>query len=198
MARDVLLDADTFRILHGLKPLTPVLSASRADRQIVMTGYVARHALSRLRSEVEHLQTTGILRIEDVRRGTEAGERYRAFQRETDKGEAEAIAWALDRVPEQRPLFVSRDARARQFARQHRVPETDVMGLVVEAVLSGRLSRTEAKEALGVWDDPNQQLGRPKNYSSFEATFEAREQERLVWMDVTAIESPSPSDDTPS
>lgn len=193
--RDVLLDADAFRILHGLKLLDPVLSALQADRRLFMTGYVARHELSLLSQEVERLEATGVLRVEDVRRGTEAGNRYRAFQREADKGEAEAIAWALDRAPEERPLFVSRDAGARRFARQQRVPETDVMGLVVEAVLSGRLLRAAAESALVVWDDPNQQLGRPVDYEGFDATFAKRERERLAWTVVAATEPPPPTED---
>lgn len=179
--RDILLDADAFRILHGLKLLDEVLIALRPDRRLVMTGYVARHELSLLGREVERFEKAQTVRIEDVRRDSDAGRRYRVFQREADKGEAEAIAWALDAGPQARPLFVSRDAGARRFAKEHGVPETDVMGLVVEAVLTGRLTRERAAEALAVWDDRDQQLGRPSDYAGFEATFAVRERERLAW-----------------
>jgi predicted nucleic acid-binding protein len=179
--RDILIDADAFRILHGLKLLDEVLVALHADRRVVLTGYVARHELALLGREVERLEKAGVIVIVDVRRDSDAGRRYRIFQRETDKGEAEAIAWALDVPDDVRPLFVSRDAGARRFARAQGVPETDVMGAIVEAVHAGRLPRERAQVALAVWEDKDQQIGRPSDYAGFDATFAARESERLVW-----------------
>lgn len=181
--RDVLLDADAFRFLRGLGLLDEVLTALRRECDVVMTGYVARHELSALAADLARLEAAGLLRVESVLARSAAGRRYRDFQREADKGEAEAIAWALERAAEERPLFVSRDAGARRFAGEQRVPHTDVFGVIVEAVLLGGLSRERAASAVEVWDDKTQQLGRPADYESFERTFDVRVSERARWSD---------------
>lgn len=196
--RDLLIDADAFRFLRGLGLLDEVFAALRPDRCLVITEYVARHELSTLAGEVERLERAGYLVVERVGVRSPAGRRYKEFQREADKGEAEAVAWALEAPAASRAVFVSRDEGARRFAAAQRVPNTDVMGVVVEAVLAGRLSRERAQAALTVWDDKNQQLGRPADYAGFDATFAKREAERCAW---AAEEGPeegaSPDDPQP-
>lgn len=181
--RDVLLDADAFRFLRGLGLLDEVLVALRADRAVVMTEYVARHELSALAGDVARLEAAGQVTVERVLARSAAGRRYREFQRVADKGEAESIAWALERPPRSRPLFISRDAGARRFAAEQRVPHTDVFGVMVEAVLAGRLTRDRAASAVEVWEDKTQQLGRPADYETFDRTFAVRESERARWSD---------------
>ena len=179
--RDVLIDADAFRFLRGLGLLDEVALALRKDRGGFMTEYVARHELSALAPDVARLEAAGALTVAAVAVRTPAGQRYRDFKRVADKGEAEAIAWALERPPPSRPLFVSRDAGARRFAGEQRVPHTDVLGVLVEVVLGGHVTRERVERAVAVWDDKSQQLGRPADYVGFDATFAAREQERLAW-----------------
>jgi predicted nucleic acid-binding protein len=145
--RDLLIDADAFRFLRALGLLDEVFSALRPDRRVLLTEYIARHELSVLSRDLDRLVSEGFVQVERVGIKTPAGRRYREFQREADKGEAEAIAWALDAPSPSRPVFVSRDAGARRFAAAQGVASTDVMGVVVEAVLTGRLLRTRAEEA---------------------------------------------------
>jgi len=179
--RAILLDADAFRCLHGLRLLDATLEALRPDRATFMTEYIARHELNLLDTEVTRLETSGAITVVPVMRNSEAGRRYREFQRRADKGEAEAIAWALDQPRASRALFVSRDDGARRLAMEERVPHTDVMGLLVEAALTGRLERSMLREALAIWDDRGQQLCRPADYEDFDRTFAKREQQRLTW-----------------
>ncbi|MDO9018072.1 MAG: hypothetical protein Q8S73_10215 [Deltaproteobacteria bacterium] len=179
--RAILLDADAFRCLHGLRLLDATLRALRPDRATFMTEYIARHELNLLDAEVTRLEAVGAVTIVPVMRSSEAGRRYRDLQRRADKREAEAIAWALDEPRASRALFVSRDDGARRLATEERVPNTDVMGLLVEAALTGRLERTTLREALAIWDDRGQQLCRPADYEDFDRTFAKREQQRLTW-----------------
>lgn len=181
--RPVLLDSDAFRCLHGLRLLDSVCAALAPHTRITLTGYIAKHELNLLQREVDRLSRTGMVHLQDVIRGTEAFRRYREFQRACDKGEAEAIAFALDEPRPTRALFITRDDGARRFAEQKSVPVTDVMGLVVEACLVGGLDRSVAAQALSVWDDRGQQLCRPADYDGFDKTFSAREIRRLEWCD---------------
>jgi predicted nucleic acid-binding protein len=179
--RPVLFDSDAFRCLHGLRLLDAVCAALAPHTTIALTEYVARHELNLLAREVDRLEKAHTIRVQPLLEGTPAAQRYRAFQRVPergerlpDKGEAEAVAWALDESHPTRPLFVTRDEGARRFAHRNEVPVTDVMGIVVEACLAGGLDRDAAAQALAVWDDRGQQLCRPADYAGFEATFAAR------------------------
>ncbi|HEU4409319.1 MAG TPA: hypothetical protein VFS43_28935 [Polyangiaceae bacterium] len=192
--RAILLDADAFRCLHGLKLLDVVLEALASRTPVVVTEYVARHELSLLGLQVTRLEAAGVLSVRQVLKGTPAGQRFREFQRAAargelaaDKGEAEAVAWALDEPWEGRALFVTRDDGAQKFARGHRVPVTDVMGVVVEACEVGGLAREVAASALAGWDDPEQQLCRPARYAGFDAAYAERLEQRKAW----ATEQPS-------
>jgi predicted nucleic acid-binding protein len=193
--RPVLFDSDAFRCLHGLGLLDAVCAALTPHTRIVLTEYVARHELNLMQREIEHLERSRAIRVERLLKGTEAAERYRAFLRaptrgeRPDKGEAEAIAWALGERPAARALFVTRDDGARRFAEQSDMPVTDVMGIVVEACLVGALDRSVAVRALSVWDDRTQQRCRPADYAGFDATFAARERQRVAWCDALPEET---------
>lgn len=177
-----MFDADAFRCLHGLKLLEAAVGALASCTAIVVTEYVARHELNLLSSVVEGFERRGLLSIQKVLKGTPAAQRYRQFQREADKGEAESIAWALDEPRASRPLFVTRDRGARTLAERQSVPVTDVMGIVVEACELGGLDRRIASEALAVWDDPEQELCRPARYAGFAATYAERLEQREAWL----------------
>jgi predicted nucleic acid-binding protein len=186
--RRVLFDSDAFRCLHGLRLLDGVCAALAQHTRIVLTEYVARHELNLLQREIDRLERSCTIEIVQLVKGTEAARRYREFQRATakgerppDKGEAEAVAWALEDPPETRAIFVTRDEGATRFARLKGVPVVDVMGIVVEACIVGALDRAAAAQALAVWDDHGQQLCRPADYAGFDRTFAAREHERTRW-----------------
>jgi len=174
--RTFLFDADAFRCLHGLKLLDPVLDALCGHGSNVVTEYIARHELNLLSSVVDLYEKAGTLSIERVVKGTAAGVRYRQLQRTADKGEAEAIAWALEASSS--TLFVTRDKGARDLAIAQGVAVTDVMGIVVEACELAGMDRELAKSCLAVWDDPGQQLCRPNPYPGFEQTYAERVQQR--------------------
>lgn len=196
--RPVLFDSDAFRCLHGLRLLDVVCAALAQRTRIVLTEYVAHHELNLLQRDVERLERAGTIGIERLLKGTDALARYRIFQRPTarggraaDKGEAEAVAWALSAPSSARALFVTRDDGARRFADEQGVPVTDVMGIVVEACIACGFDRGTAAQALSVWDDREQQLCRPSDYVGFEGTFAVRERQRVMWCEPPSNEPPS-------
>jgi predicted nucleic acid-binding protein len=146
-----------------------------SQSRVVVTEYVARHELCDLQETIQRFENAKLLKVESVSLQSPAGQLYRQLRKTADKGEAEAVAWAV--YQSQPPVFVSCDAGARRLADEHRVPNTDVMGVVVEAVLTGSLSREKAKDALEVWMDRSQELGRPANYRGFDEEFATREAE---------------------
>lgn len=176
-----MFDADAFRCLHGLKLLDALIGALAPTTRIVLTEYVARWELNLLAQKVQGFEQRGALSVERVLKGTPAAKRYRELQREADKGEAEAIAWALDQPRETRALFVTRDGGARKLAETYRVPVTDVMGVVVEACEAGTLDRKMAFGALAVWDEADQELCRPARYAGFDVTYAERLEQRKAW-----------------
>ncbi len=113
------------------------------------------------------MESTGLIAIEKVLSSDAV---YGLTRKQVDKGEAEAIAWSLKCDRKDRPLFVARDKGALDCARSNRVPSTDLMGLIVELVESRLLTRKEAKEAVEPWSDPGQQIGKPRDYKTFDAT----------------------------
>ncbi len=135
-----------------------------------LTQYVAKHELSILQDEITSLTSADLLEI----RTLPSSDRIYSELRRKGKGEAEAIAWSLTLGPSARPLFVARDARALQRASAYHVPATDLMGLLVELIESGLITKEEARSAVDPWNDPGQQLGKPKNYKGFDGTFARR------------------------
>ena len=139
---------------------------------IVLTEFVARRELNSIQSEIDGLENKRALEIKAIARRDQM---FRELtKRGVHKGEAEAIAWILSERRDSRPLFVSRDEGAVRAARANKVAATDVMGLVVEATVSGVISIEQARGALAVWDDRSQQQCRPADYKGFDRTFAHR------------------------
>lgn len=173
--RPLLLDADAFLCLRKLGLLSLVCSAASRTEFLLVSGYVARTELSSVATQVSAMEASGCLEVQDVLVRTPAASRWKDFRRKgIHKGEAEAIAFALDADRHTRPVFISADNRAREAAAECRVPATDVMGFVVIAVGRGWLSRSDAENALSIWDDPAQEICRPRDYESFDRTFQRR------------------------
>jgi predicted nucleic acid-binding protein len=171
--RDILFDADAFLCIRKLSFLR---SLAAGKGSWLMTGYIARHELSTVAAEVAAFCKTERLRIHDV--SAKDASLRDLKHKGHDKGEAEAIAWAMQLPREQRPLFISIDKRARDGARANGVPAGDIMDLIVEAVECGEVSIGEAREKASIWDDKRQVQGRPIDYTAFEATFKKRQQAR--------------------
>ena len=175
--RAILLDADAFinfgTLSIGSRSLIELIlnRAKTFTRSVYLTQYVAKHELSDLQGEIAAFTSAGLIEIKTLPASDPA---YRKLRAEVDKGEAEAIAWSLTIDAKDRPLFVARDAEALRCARKNGVPATDLMGLLVDLVESGLLTKEEAKSAVDPWNDPDQQLGKPKNYKGFDATFVTR------------------------
>jgi predicted nucleic acid-binding protein len=172
-----LLDADAFinlrKLQIGSNSLMEVLlqRAKQQQRAVYPTEYVAKHDLSDLQAEITSLQSRGFLKVERL---PSSDSDYARLRKQVDKGEAEAIAWCLKRDRRDRPVFVTRDKRALDRARDNKVPSTDLMGLLVESVESRLLTKREAKEAADPWNDPGQQIGKPRDYKTFDAAFAKR------------------------
>jgi len=157
----VLVDADAFLCLRKLslrsgKSLLDLICGSPArSSPLLLTDYIARRELNSISTEVDRLKQDGAVAVHAVgARDTT----FRMLKVEVDIGEAEALAWALRQTADDRPVFVSNDGPARRAGKQHRVPCTDVMGLVVLCVESGVLTYEQAAEALEVWSDKAQEL----------------------------------------
>jgi predicted nucleic acid-binding protein len=167
--RDVLFDADAFLCIRKLSLLHTLAGASGLW---LMTEYIANHELGMLASEIQALCQSQRLHI---RRLPGRDPHFRELkQKGHDKGEAEAIAWAMQLPRRERPLFISLDKGARDGARENGVPTGDIMDLMVEAVASGEISFEDAREKASIWDDKKQVLGRPSDYATFEETFTRR------------------------
>lgn len=170
-----LLDADATRCLRDLS-LLRALSLLAPDRVALwMTEYIARRELSLISRDIEELEKTGKLVVQSVVRGGEVFQRARELKRSgLDPGEAEAIAWALGRPAEERPLFVSNDRRAREEALRMRVPAGDLMDLLVEIIDAGLMGEPEASDKVSIWSDKSQSLCRPRDFSTFEDLLDRR------------------------
>lgn len=173
----LLLDADAFLCLRKLSVLDLLRGSEEVD--LIATEFIARHELSPLQADVKALEKEGRLRVEAVTVRTPAHQTFRQLRKEgVDKGEAEAIAWAMCLAPDRRPLFVSNDAAARRCAERNGVPVVDVMGLAVEIVEGGVLSLAEVRERLAPWEDSRQSFGRPGDFSTFDETYRRRAEAR--------------------
>lgn len=140
-----------------------------------MTEYIASHGLSAVASEIESLCKIGRLSIRSLS-ARDPG--FRDLKKQHDKGEAEAIAWAMQLPRGQRPIFISLDNKARDGAEKNGIPSGDILDLMIEAVESGEISFEVAREKASIWDDKRQQQGRPSDYTTFDETFKKRQQAR--------------------
>ena len=92
-----------------------------------------------------------------------------------DKGEAEAIAWAVETFErDERPIFVSVDSNARRNATHNQLVAIDLMGALVEWIEEGLIDRARAVELTAIWDDRGKECGRPSDYDTFERTYARR------------------------
>jgi predicted nucleic acid-binding protein len=141
-----------------------------------MMGYPAHNELSTIQREVELLSSSGRLEIHEVVWKSPAGVLFKALRRSgIHKGEAEAIAWAVenhDRAT--RPIFVSVDRGARECAGANKVIAVDMMGAIVEWCEEGILDRELVRKATEVWEDRAQERGRPSDYAGFDHTYAQR------------------------
>ena len=128
--------------------LRPIRQAASDITPLVMTEYVARHELHDVQPDVTALEGEKRLRVEPVstRKSEPQGQRFREYRAEgLDKGEAESLAWVMGLVGD-RPLFISNDRAARLGFAQRGAAAGDVMDLIVEAVSSGAVEMTAARE----------------------------------------------------
>lgn len=151
----------------------PILRNSKSlPRPIVITEYVARHELSSIDREIRDLEGVQVLRVEPVLRRNADFRRLLAGG--ADKGEAEAIAWALAVPRGDRPLFVSLDDGARGHARDNAVPAGDIMDWLIDLIEAFVLTYSEAEQYTAPWLDQRQQRGRPRDFTTFAETFARR------------------------
>jgi predicted nucleic acid-binding protein len=177
--RRLLFDADAFLAIRKLSFLGRLRAAELVAGSLIMASREARNEVSSISVVIESLESSGLLRVEAVRRGTPADIRRKNLLGEAlHKGEAESLAIALEGPPETRPIFVTLDTRAAEGARRHGVPCLDVMGLVVELVDRTLLTQAEARALCDPWNDRTQQIGRPADFTTFDDTFARRKKAR--------------------
>ncbi len=171
-----LLDADATLCIRSLR-LFPVLRASTAlPRPLIVTEYVARRELSSIDREIREMEGAGLILVKSVLRSDK--DYRRLVQEGADKGEAEAIAWALSLPRAERPLFISIDHEARRFAAENRVPAGDMMDFVIDLVELGVLTIAEAEDHTSPWLDHKQQRGRPRDFTTFSESMSQRRSKR--------------------
>src|SRR5580700_8334932 len=120
MELDVLLDADAFLAVRKLSVLEAMITSGSRNVRMRMTQYAARHELSTIDRELRALEAQGRLSVHGVERRSDADHLYRQLVRDgVDKGEAEAVGWAVHFGSEE-IVFVSVDHRARDVASRHR------------------------------------------------------------------------------
>ena len=141
-----------------------------------MVGHAAYVELNPLQKEIADLKTRGSIVVHEVVVKSAAGQRMKKLKKMgVDKGEAEAIAWAIEtHERHKRPIFVSADARARRHAMANQLVAVDMMGAIVEWVEEALLDRATAIKLTVVWDDRTQERGRPRDYRTFNGTYSHR------------------------
>jgi predicted nucleic acid-binding protein len=179
--RGILWDADAFICARALSLLKLSKQSENSTGKFWMTGFIAHHELNGLQMEVRGLVQAGLVTIEDITARSPAYKKFQELRKSRQglhKGESEAIAWAMQRSRDERPLFISNDTRARKGAKHYGVPAGDLMDLAVEMIDSGLTELEDVKERLGVWDDRSQDLCRPGDYDDFDSTFQRRRERR--------------------
>jgi len=154
-----LIEADAFL---GLRKLSLLKLIEEAEIVVTLTEFVARHELSTVSNVIDDLERKDLLSVHAVRSGTPERRRFNDLKRRADKGEAEAIAWALGQ--DEKPVFVSHDVRARALASEVGLTAFDVLDLAVELVESGQLQIADVQAKLMVWETEDQSFCRPKDF----------------------------------
>jgi predicted nucleic acid-binding protein len=167
-----LLDADAFIQLYSLGVFVLPQLQHASSLSLALTEYVARHELSSLGQVTSALEARRLLVIQQVSSRDPNWKRLK--QEGVDKGEAEAIAWALGEPAQKRPIFVSVDARARKTAMEHGLRTADLLDFTLALIDAGVISESDARTLLAPWEDRRQQRGRPKDFTTFDETVPRR------------------------
>lgn len=166
----VILDSDAFLCVRKLSILETICRTG--GRRYVLMEYAARHELNSVSSQIDDLVARSGFTLARVVVRTEAYTAFRDLQRGgVDKGEAEAIAWAMHHDPT--AIFVSNDVAARRLAHARKLRAEDVLGLAVLLVQDGA-AEDEVLNKLRVWEDPGQQLCKPRGFVSLEIAWRER------------------------
>jgi predicted nucleic acid-binding protein len=168
--------------MRTLGLLSEICGHLPVDQPLLMVGHAAYIELNPLQEEIELLKSSGSLSVPEVILKSPAGQRLKSLRKEgVDKGEAEAIAWAVETYDRaERPIFVSIDKGARRHATRNQLVAVDMMGAVVEWVEDALIDRATAIKLTVVWDDRAQERGRPGDYDTFDNTYARRLSARNV------------------
>ncbi len=171
-----LIDSDAFLAMRTLGLLSELCLRMPTDQPLLMVGHAAYIELNPLQEEIAALKNRGSLRVHEVIMKSPAGQRLKDLKKAgVDKGEAEAIAWAVEtHKRHERPIFVSVDKGARRHAMANQMVAVDMMGAVVEWVEEALLDRVTAIKLTVSWDDRAQERGRPSDYDTFDCTYDRR------------------------
>ena len=168
MLLEVLLDADALLAVRKLSLLEAMIAAGSSNVCMRMTEYAARHELNSIGREVQDLVSKGCLFVDGVKRRSDADRLYRKLVHDgVDKGEAEAVAWAVH-FKHAELVFVSVDRRARDAAEAHRILAADIMDLCVLLIDRAEVSADLLRQKLSLWLDREQQVGRPSDLVPFD------------------------------
>jgi predicted nucleic acid-binding protein len=130
----LLLDADAFLCLRKISLLGLLIEESQVS--LVMTGYVATHELSSIEGEMAQMRAASSLKIKEVSVNSQEYKKYCEFKKCHDRGEAEAVAWAITNRSKEL-YFVSQDAGAQKLAKKEKISHGNVAGLGAELVERG-------------------------------------------------------------
>lgn len=169
----VLIDADAFICLRKWDLLALLVRSSHVE--LHQGGFAAYHELNRIHSEIEELESSGSLEIHSIKARTSAYSVYREIVKGgADRGEAEAVAWAVDSKKTRDMVFVSLDVRARRLASSRGMVTCDVFDLMVSLSVQGHCSTDEVRKRLVDWDDIRKGFCRPGHYTTFDETWGRR------------------------
>lgn len=177
----LLIDSDAWLCLRHLTWLPALIGCEIPLR---MAERAFRIELNALRRELDVLESSGRLVVVSVFKGTPAYQAFRQWTRREgmDPGEAEAIAWEVHRAPTARTdapmILVSNDRGARDMAKREKLAVFDVFSLLVWGALNGHWRVDAAQACIRHWeDDPHAGFCRPKDFTTVEASWAARERQ---------------------
>ncbi|UTF53626.1 DUF3368 domain-containing protein [Natronosalvus rutilus] len=150
MASSEVVVADTSPILN-LELIDRTACLRRQFEAITIPSAVRDELLvgQRKREQLETVLESSFVTVESARRT----DLVREFRAELDRGESEALALAIDREAD---LVLIDERDGRQVARRHDLRVTGVVGLLIRAARSDRLSIETALASLrevGFWID---------------------------------------------